>query len=181
MHILHLHKENYKVSQWSGGTTTEVFIWPEGADYASRDFSLRISSATVELEESDFTTLPGVIRWIVPLQGGFTLTHPDTEPVVLAPLDPPYRFSGEVATHCVGCATDFNLMLKGVAGRMDICRETAPVSPGLNCLYAAEDCTISIDNMRYQLVTGESLVVFSEDAYSAILSGGAVIRCYATL
>ena len=93
MRIRHLTAEDYKVSQWSGGTTTEIFIWPADASYAAREFSLRISSATVELEESDFTALPGVTRYIVPLQGGFTLTHPGKTPVVLSPLDTPYRFS----------------------------------------------------------------------------------------
>ena len=86
MRILHLTKQDYKVSQWSGGTTTEVFIWPEGSNYATREFGLRISSATVDLPESDFTPLPGVMRYIVPLQGSFTLTHPGKQPVVMEPL-----------------------------------------------------------------------------------------------
>ena len=86
MQILHLTQKDYKTSQWSGGTTTELLIWPEGADYAKREFQVRISSATVELAESDFTPLQGVIRYITPLSGGFTLTHPGEMPVVMAPM-----------------------------------------------------------------------------------------------
>ena len=42
------------VSLWSGGRTTEIYIAPEGALYAERNFLFRISTAEVELEESDF-------------------------------------------------------------------------------------------------------------------------------
>ena len=48
----------FVVSSWSGGTTTQVGIAPAGAVYASRDFMWRVSSATVDLEVSDFTALP---------------------------------------------------------------------------------------------------------------------------
>ena len=37
---------------WSGGTTTQLAIAPEGAVYADRDFLWRLSSAKVELEHS---------------------------------------------------------------------------------------------------------------------------------
>jgi environmental stress-induced protein Ves len=177
MRIRHLTPKDYKVSQWSGGTTTEIFIWPEGASYATREFTLRISSATVDLEESDFTALPGVMRYIVPLQGGFTLTHPGKTPVVMAPLDTPYRFSGEIDTHCVGRATDFNLMLKGVEGVMDICRETAPILPGLTCMYAPQPGTVTILDEVYTLAAGDALVIFAEETYAAAVDAP-IIRCH---
>ena len=179
MEILHLSTHDYKVSQWSGGTTTEIFIWPKGADYAAREFSLRISSATVDLVESDFTTLPGVTRYIVPLQGGFILTHPGQPPVTMAPLDVPYRFSGEIPTHCVGKATDFNLMLKGVEGTMDICRDTAPISPGLTCLYTRQGCTVKILDTAYAMQANDALVIFTDRTQTAAVTGGPVIRCHA--
>ena len=62
MRILHLTETDYKVGLWSGGSTTELFIWPEGADYGKREFTLRVSSARVDLEESDFTPLQGAWR-----------------------------------------------------------------------------------------------------------------------
>lgn len=179
MDIRHLTQQDYKTSQWSGGTTTEVFIWPQGASYAAREFQCRISSATVELEESDFTPLPGVMRYIVPLQGGFTLTHPGKSPVVMGPLTEPYRFSGEIATHCVGRATDFNLMLKGVEGKMDICRETAPIQPGITCLYAPEECEVTISGETHRLAVGESLLILTRKTATVAISGGAAICCYA--
>lgn len=177
MRILHLTNEDYKTSAWSGGTTTELFIWPVGADYAKREFAFRISSAVVELAESDFTALNGVERWITPLEGGFTLTHPGKEPVVMGPLAEPYRFSGEEATHCVGRATDFNLMLKGVAGQMSLCRESAPVKPGFNCYYAPEPVLLSL-NGEYSLAAGDLLVVFAEEDSTVKLTNSPVLSCH---
>jgi len=180
MEIRHLTPKDYKVSQWSGGTTTEIFIWPEGASYAAREFTLRISSATVDLEESDFTALPGVMRYIVPLQGGFTLTHPGQMPIVMAPLDTPYRFSGHADTHCVGRATDFNLMLKGVEGVMDVCRETAPVLPGFTCLYAPEGGCVRLGGKQYELSSADSLLIFTKSREEAAITGP-ILRCHARL
>ncbi len=179
MKILHLTENDYKTSTWSGGTTTELFIWPVGADYGKREFSFRVSSAVVELAESDFTPLVGVRRYITPLTGGFTLTHPSKAPVVMAPLDPPYRFSGEEATHCVGQATDFNLMLKGAEGEMTICAGQAPIRPGFNGFYALEDAIFAIDG-RHSVAAGEMLVIFAEEAASIDLGGKAIV-CWAEI
>ena len=45
-----LTKEDYVTTTWSGGTTTQLAIAPEGAVYADREFLWRLSSAGVELE-----------------------------------------------------------------------------------------------------------------------------------
>ena len=179
MRILHLTQKDYKVGHWSGGSTTELFIWPEGADYATREFTFRVSSACVEIEESDFTPLPGVTRFITPLTGGFVLSHPDGKAVTMAPLDEPYRFSGEMPTHCVGKAADFNLMLKGVDGSMAICRNKWSVLPGFNCLYASEDTTVHLQQ-PLTLQPGELLVVFSQTSRSFAIAGSA-IACWAQI
>ena len=177
MKILHLTEKDYKVGLWSGGSTTELFIWPVGADYAKREFTLRVSSARVDLEESDFTPLTGVTRYITPLTGGFTLTHPGCEPLVMGPLAEPYRFSGEIPTHCVGKATDFNLMLKGAEGEMVLCQANWHLRPGFNCLYAVADTTVALES-GYTLKAGELLVFFAEEACAVKISARA-IACFA--
>ena len=48
-HLIHLTKDDYVVSQWSGGTTTQLAIAPSGAQYGDRTFLWRLSSATVDL------------------------------------------------------------------------------------------------------------------------------------
>ena len=177
MRVLHLKSKDHKTSVWSGGTTTELFIWPKGADYGKREFSFRVSSAVVALSESDFTPLNGVMRWITPISGGFTLTHPGKPAVMMASLDAPYFFSGEEDTHCVGSATDFNLMLKGVAGSMTVCRGEGAVLPGFNCYYALEDGAFQLGE-EHRMAAGELLVVFSAHAATIRLGDHPVIACH---
>ena len=180
MRILHLTQGDYRVSTWSGGTTTELFIWPQGADYSKREFSFRISSATVDLEESDFTPLPGVERYILPITGGFTLQHPGKPAVTLDPMDAPYRFSGGEQTHCVGKATDFNLMCKGVAGEMTVCSGKTAIRPGFNSFYAMEPATFQLEG-SHAMAQADMLVVFAEEAGQIDLGDARAIVCYANI
>ena len=102
---------SYVVSAWSGGTTTQLAIYPENAVYGERDFLWRVSSALVELEESDFTPLPDYDRLIATLEGEIVLSHNGGAPLRLRPLEV-HAFSGADATHSVGRCRDFNLMLR---------------------------------------------------------------------
>ena len=179
MNILHLTAADFRTSTWSGGTTTELFLHPTSGSYADRNFLLRISSATVDLDESDFTALPGVERYITPLLGSFTLTHPGSTPVVMESLAAPYRFSGESPTHCVGKATDFNLMLKGCAGKMELHRGTAPICTGFNAFYPTEDTVCTVEGVPYPMKAGDLLVIFSESASRIELGHAPVLVCWA--
>ena len=109
--IQKLTSGDYAVSAWSGGTTTQLAIYPENAVYADRDFLWRVSSATVDLEDSDFTPLPDYDRLIATLEGEIVLTHNGGAPLRLRPLEV-HAFSGADATHSVGRCRDFNLMLR---------------------------------------------------------------------
>ena len=181
MKIVHLSAPDFRTSTWSGGTTTELFLHPASGSYAQRDFQLRISSATVDLEESDFTPLPGVERYITPLQGNFTLTHPGSTPVLLGPLAAPYRFSGETPTHCVGKATDFNLMLKNCTGRMELHRNTAPIAAGFNAFYPTEDAVFTLGDTAYEMKSGDLLVIFSETSSTISLGNTPTLTCWADI
>ena len=131
-----LQKTDYVISAWSGGTTTQLAIFPPDAVYAERDFLWRVSSATVELEESEFTPLPAYERLISTLEGGIELSHNGGPTLTLRPFEV-HAFSGADATHSRGRCTDFNLMLRRdrVTGSMEPLRLTeAPVSAhGLRC------------------------------------------------
>ena len=95
---------------WNGGTTTELFVFPAGTSYAARDFSVRASISTVELETSLFTDLPGYRRLIMPLAGGMRLVHEGQYAVELAPYEVE-TFDGGWHTRSFGQCTDCNLML----------------------------------------------------------------------
>lgn len=111
MTLTHLTPADYVTTQWSGGTTTQLAIAPHGAVYADRDFLWRLSSAAVELDESDFTALPDYDRVISTLRGDMTLTHNGGEKLTLHPYEI-HTFSGADDTHSWGRCTDFNLMLR---------------------------------------------------------------------
>lgn len=181
MIIRHLTAADFRTSTWSGGTTTELFLYPQNGSYATRDFLFRISSATVDLEESDFTVLPGVERYITPLQGSFTLTHPGHSAVFLAPLAAPYRFRGDIATHCVGKATDFNLMLKGCEGRMELQYSDAPIAIGFNGFYPTKNGIYTLDGQQFSVEKGDLLVVFAEAPAKLSLGDVPTLTCWAKI
>ena len=114
--IRHKNSSEYNTSNWSGGTTTELGIGPEGSRYADREFLWRISSATVDLEESTFTALPDYDRIIMTLEGEIDLCHNDGEWMHLKAFET-HSFDGGDDTVSRGKVVDFNLMTrKGAAG-----------------------------------------------------------------
>ena len=114
--IKHKNSSEYNTSNWSGGTTTELGIGPEGSCYADREFLWRISSATVDLEESTFTALPDYNRIIMTLEGDIDLCHNNGEWIHLNAFET-HSFDGGDDTVSKGKVVDFNLMTrKGDAG-----------------------------------------------------------------
>ena len=68
-------EEDFSVSKWMGGKTKELAIFPPDSKYIDRDFIWRLSSATVELEESDFSKLPDYDRVVMVMEGSAVLTY----------------------------------------------------------------------------------------------------------
>lgn len=118
--------EEQRVQRWSGGETRELYIAPTGASYAGRDFSLRLSSATVEEERSVFTKLPAYERQLVLLSGKICLRHDGSTPLVLLPLAVD-SFDGGAVTHSHGRCRDFNVMLAKAAGYTAHCEAFSQV------------------------------------------------------
>ncbi len=111
MNVSVLGCEDYKTSSWSGGTTTELYLWPRDGSYAERDFLFRLSTASVEQEESTFTHLPGIKRILMPLTGEMVLVHEGEASRTLKP----YRqdvFMGDHKTVSRGKARDFGIMTR---------------------------------------------------------------------
>jgi len=98
-------------NSWSGGTTTQLWIWPENASYADRTFDIRISTATIDVPESVFSDLTGYTRHLMSLTETLTLFIDDLEPFELQPLTC-FTFDGGSSVRSIGEATDFNVMLK---------------------------------------------------------------------
>ena len=118
MNIQIIPPESRRVTDWSGGKTTELFLYPSDGSYADRRFSIRISSATIDIPESRFTTLEGVTRYLTPLSEGFYLKRSGRWQFL--PHGSVLCFSGEEDILCRGSGRDLNLMLKGARGEMRI-------------------------------------------------------------
>lgn len=103
--------EEYETGVWSGGTTTQLVIYPPGASYAGRNFVFRLSSATVDTEQSEFTHLPGYDRWLMIFEGSARLVHDSEKEVILNPYECD-AFDGGISTVSFGRVTDYNLMLR---------------------------------------------------------------------
>ena len=162
-------------SNWSGGTTTQIAIYPKDAVYSERNFQWRLSSARVETEKSEFTSLPGVRRLIMVLEGTMRLEHAGHHTVTLAPFEQD-SFSGDWTTTSFGKVRDFNVMLTGTcAGELTaihtnadrpLALETKPgdparfakVSSAFYCVSGS--ITLTIDNKEsYELLAGDFLLL----------------------
>ncbi|NLM06154.1 MAG: HutD family protein [Tissierellia bacterium] len=116
-----ISKEDYKVSKWSGGETREVFIYPAESSLEERNFQVRISSATVEVEESEFSAFNGYDRILMVLKGIVKLEH--TSPVSKRTVELSSlmqdSFSGSIKTKSYGKCTDYNVISKeGLASEL---------------------------------------------------------------
>ena len=168
MEVTLLVKEHFRTTQWSGGDTTEFFIFPYSTTYAGRDFDFRLSTASVEVEESDFTPLEGIDRTLMVLTGEMKLMHEGQHEIVLKPFDVD-RFQGAWNTRSEGCCTDFNLMTRGEThGDLKAIRIEAgeviahAIDTSLSWvfLYAFNGAGgIKIGKERYELNPGEMLAV----------------------
>lgn len=136
-----IKKEHYLVSNWSGGQTTELYIYPEDSKYNDRNFMWRISSATMDIEESTFTHLPGFARELMVINGETTLEHEGKYKVTLNPFEKD-SFMGDWTTKSFGKASDFNLMTsKDCRGSLEvfdvkdeICIELENIKDGFNVI-----------------------------------------------
>jgi len=113
-----VRRDEQHIATWNGGTTTEIAIYPEKAVYSRRDFLWRISSATVKVDECNFTLLPGFQRLILILEGELTLDHVGHDRVGIVPFEQDV-FDGGWMTRSKGTARDFNVMLaRGCVGQV---------------------------------------------------------------
>ncbi|WP_051131468.1 HutD/Ves family protein [Oscillibacter ruminantium] len=178
---------DYDTTRWSGGTTTQIAISPAGACYPDRDFLWRVSSATVELDASDFTPLPDYERFLSTLQGSILVSHDGGTPLTLTPGNI-HRFDGGAATRSEGICTDFNLMLRkgkcsgemrclhlGEHGAAKLSRTVALERERYSFLvYCVEgDGELSLDGETVRFSKGEA--VLAQKGEPLLRSGGASV------
>jgi len=139
-------KNEFSPVAWAGGATTELFIHPPGTSNADRNFELRISSATVELDESTFSDFSGYMRHIAPLFGTMRLEHEGHHTAELRPCETD-SFDGSWTTRSFGKCVDFNLIHRpGWSGSIEGVMEPATLVPrgkGYMGIYAVRDGVVA--------------------------------------
>ncbi len=109
MKISTFSPHHFLTSQWSGGSTTQLYIFPANASLSERNFELRLSTANVETAQSTFTSLPGIERKLMILEGEIVISHEGKHSRNLKPFEVDI-FKGNWKTTAVGICKDFNLM-----------------------------------------------------------------------
>lgn len=100
------------VSTWKGGKTEELCIVPEDASLQERNFDLRISSATIDLERSEFSDFRGYRRYLMKLEGDITLLIDDK--TIIIKRDEAFEFMGDEKVISISRepSRDFNVIIK---------------------------------------------------------------------
>lgn len=170
-----VRQQEQTTSNWSGGTTTQIAIYPKDAIYSERNFLWRLSTARVEAEESVFTSLPGIWRLIMVLEGTMKLEHAGHHTAKLTAFEQD-SFSGDWTTTSFGKVRDFNLMLApGCVGELTafhtnmntpLILQTKSADPNRftkvsSAFYCvAGNITFSIDNKdSFELFAGDLLLL----------------------
>lgn len=145
-----IKQADYKVNEWAGGVTRELMITPEGSTLGERNFDVRISSAIIDLTESDFSDFTGYKRYILPVEGELTLFRAN-ERIALSG-DAPFLFDGseKVRSENSQGAIDFNVIFKAelpVEVRVIDGKETT-LPEGLTLLFALDDIEVNGEQVK---------------------------------
>lgn len=151
-----------KISHWAGGSSSQICIWPENADYSRRDFLFRISTATADSDElSPYTSLPGVTRHLLMLEGTAQVEHKGHYSLNMTPYKEIDTFDGGWESCAKGKVRDFNLMCReNSEGRLSVCAESGEIAPE-NADYLLLFCSEGQAELR---IGGEKLFLKKEDA-----------------
>ncbi|MFB0917905.1 MAG: HutD family protein [Clostridiaceae bacterium] len=184
-----LKSDSFKRSEWSGGATTEFFIYPEGADFKDRTFDFRISSASFTSTESRFSDFTGYKRFILPLKGTLKLKHDEHHEAFLEPYQVDI-FDGSWSTYSwnsLDCI-DFNFIVsdkhKSDLHIFDKDIKYKPGSGSIVCVYSEVDFDITIESEKsgievIKVNCGDLLVIeeVMDEALSFKNLGKQIILC----
>lgn len=150
-----IRETEYVTTQWAGGKTSQIVISPADAVFAERTFDWRISRATVEAQESNFTRMPGFKRFLYLINGDTKLHYHGT--VKNLKPESVICFDGGLKIRSVGQGTDLNLIMnENTEGYI----EQKKAAPGedieIENLYGADYCLIYM--LRGQIrVSGQTV------------------------
>lgn len=164
--IISLH--TLEASTWSGGKTYQYYIAPESAQYANRNFLYRISSATIDIAESQFTQFEGYNRYLVMLDNDLNIKHNGITKS-FKPLEV-FSFYSEDDIISYSKGSDFNLMVSRVHDhtKIRIASGVLDRTATTTLLFALSDCTLTIHNKEH-FIKEKDLIILDEKTTSLLL------------
>lgn len=162
-----LEPKSFVMSDWSGGKTKELYLFPPTSRYLNRDFEFRLSTASVSLEETTFSDLSGYHRIIMTLDHPMTLiNHTSHKTVDLHPFQA-YYFEGSDRIRSIGKCTDFNFIFNDdYCGKlMAITSNNDPIcnSQSIQMVYSLCDVTYQINYGDKQMLKANHLLVIEKE------------------
>ena len=161
-----LKSNDFQVSDWSGGKTKQLYLFPPTGHYGRREFDYRLSTATVEAAESEFSDLIGFHRILMSLDHPLRLLNDSRqEETVLAPFIP-YFFEGSDSITSRGTCTDFNLIYSDhYQGQMIAISNGQELSQDdeIQFIYALEDLTVTVTTLPVLNLEAEQLLIVEKE------------------
>ena len=159
-------------SKWSGGTTSEYFIYPKGSSVQAQNFDFRISTACIEIEASTFTKFPNHDRFLLILEGQTEIIHRDKYSKKLKEFDLEY-FSGnyDTSSSSIGKVKDFNLIYNAkysanvevLKGELNFTR-TIQQNQWMFIFNYNGDLEVQYSNEFYTIESNEMLILCNENS-----------------
>lgn len=162
MTVTHIQFKDITPSNWAGGSTYQYCIFPENTLYSDRNFDIRISCATINVNQSDFTRFEGYRRHLVMLDNALKIVHNN----IAKKFDSleVFTFDSNDRITSFSKGTDFNIMLsKKHTGELVRIQEGKVISSAkLTMLFALTESMIHINNQDYLLAPKDLLIVDNE-------------------
>lgn len=172
MKIKKLSKSDYLTTEWSGGTTSQITIYPKNANVREKNFIYRISSAVVKVD-STFTKYSGFTRYITTLDNNIVLNNKNLNPLQI------HKFSGDDETSSVGNCIDFNLICnENYECNMEIkSHDFSYYANKFNhfTIFSLSDMEININNNNFYLKKYDSIVVEDCDILDCKFSNNVIV------
>lgn len=177
-------EDKQNVSTWSGGESRELYLsGAEGCSYKDRNFDMRLSSATVEVESSVFSDLTGYVRYLMPLEGDIKISHDGGETEILKPYDV-YEFDGGSHTESEGKCRDFNVMVsKKINVKVEMLGKDISEGESINIadlaaeeyVYSLGHCILEMDKFHAKLNPGNFMRITGRMGNLDISGSGPVV------
>ena len=149
-----------------GGKDKTALSFPANWPLWQAEFDYRLSTATVELAESQFSDLSGFHRILMSLDHKLHLHNANRqEEAVLAPFTP-YAFEGSDSITSRGTCTDFNLIYSdhyqgqmiAISDKQELVRDEE-----IQFIYALGDLTVAGTNLPSLNLEAEQLLIVEKE------------------